>query len=92
MVVHIFGSTSSPSCASFGLRKTAQDYAGEFDHEVIDTFLKNFYVDDCLKSVPSSEVAIKLREDLCELLSKGGFRLSGPAIKRKFWKPFLLQK
>ena len=76
MKVHLFGSTSSPSCASFGLRKTAQDNAGNFDHEVIDTVLKNFYVDDCLKSVQSTEVAIKLREDLCALLSRGGFRLT----------------
>ena len=48
MNVNLFGSTSSPSCASFGHRKTAQDNAGDFDHEVIDTVLKNFYVDDCL--------------------------------------------
>ena len=61
----------SSSCASFGLQKTAQDNAGDFDHEVIDTVLKNFYVDDSLKSVHSTEVAIKLREDLCVLLSKG---------------------
>ena len=76
MKVHLFGSTSSPSCASFGLRKTAQDNTRNFDHEVIDTVLKNFYVDDCLKSVQSTEVAIKLREDLCALLSRGGFRLT----------------
>ena len=54
--------------------KTAQDNAGDFDNEVIDTVLKNFYVDDCLKSVQSNEVASKLREDLCVLLSRGGFR------------------
>ena len=41
MKVHLFGSTSSPSCASFCLRKTAQDNAGNFDHEVIDTVLRN---------------------------------------------------
>ena len=44
MKVHLFGSTSSPSCASFGLRKTAQDNAGDLSHEVIDTVLRNFYV------------------------------------------------
>ena len=56
--------------------KTAQDNAGDFDNEVIDTVLKNFYVDDCLKSVQSNEVASKLREYLCVLLSRGGFRLT----------------
>ena len=76
MMVHLFGSTSSPSCASFGLRKTAQDNARNFGHEVVDTVLKNFYVDDCLKSVKFTEVAVELRKDLCALLSRGGFRLT----------------
>ena len=38
--------------------------------------LKNFYVDDCLKSVKSSDAAVILRNQLCELLLKGGFRLT----------------
>ncbi|KAL9982123.1 hypothetical protein ACROYT_G010928 [Oculina patagonica] len=76
MVVHLFGNTSSPSCASFGLRRTAQDNTREFPPEVIDTVLRNFYVDDCLKLVPSTELAIRLREDLSQLLERGGFRLT----------------
>ena len=56
---------SSPSCVSFGLRKTAQDSSEDFGHEVIDTGVKNFFVDECLKSVKSNKVASKLREDLC---------------------------
>ena len=42
MLVHLSGSTSSPSCASFCLRKTALDNEGDFGHHVIDTVLKNF--------------------------------------------------
>ena len=76
MVVHLFGSTSSPSCASFCLRKTALDNKGDFGHQVIDTVLKNFYVDDCLKTVSSKAVAMQLRIDLRHLLSGGGFRLT----------------
>ena len=38
--------------------------------------LKNFYVDDCLKSVKSTKVAVEFRKDLCALLSRGGFRLT----------------
>ena len=76
MEVHLFGSTSSPSCANFSLQKTAQDNTGEFASEVIDTVLKNFYVDDCLKSVKCSDSAIKLREPLWKLLQKGGFWLT----------------
>ena len=76
MEVHLFGNTSSPSCANFSLRKTAQDQSGDFSPEVISTVLKNFYVDDCLKSVASSSVARNLRKELCEFLSNGGFRLT----------------
>ena len=70
---HLFGSTSSPSWASFGLRKMAQDNAGDFGHEVIDTVLRNFYDDNCLKAVKSTEVAVELRKDLCALLSRDRF-------------------
>lgn len=61
---------SSLSCASFGLRKTAQDSSEDFGHEVIDTGVKNFFVDECLKSVQSNKVASKLREDLCLTVKK----------------------
>ena len=36
----------------------------------------NFYVDDCLKSLPTKEEAISLVTELPELLSRGGFRLT----------------
>ena len=32
---------------------------------MVDTVLKSFYVNDCLKSVQSTEVAVELREHLC---------------------------
>ena len=76
MVVRLFGSTSSPSCASFCLRKTALDNKSDFGHQVSDTVPKNFHVDDCLKTVSSKAVAVQLRIDLCHLLSRGGFRLT----------------
>ena len=76
MKVHLFGATSSPSCAGFALRKTAEDHQNEYDRDVIDTVQKNFYVDDCLKSVKTKEAAIKLIEDLRQLLKEGGFRLT----------------
>ena len=51
MLVHLFGAKSSPSCASFALKKTAEDNKTDFDVETIDTANRNFYVDDCVKSV-----------------------------------------
>lgn len=76
MLVHLFGATSSPSCANFALRKTADDNLEGFDEEVTDTVKRNFYVDDCLKSVGDSDKAIVLASDLRRLLAKGGFRLT----------------
>ena len=76
MTVHLFGGASSPSCANFALKKTAEDNKEEFDPVTIETVQKNFYVDDCLKSVKSEKEAIQLANQLRELLAKGGFRLT----------------
>ena len=51
MLVHLFGPSSSPCCASFALKKTANDNKASFDVLTIVTVNRNFYVDDCLKSV-----------------------------------------
>ena len=58
MEVHLFGVTSSPSCSSFALRRTAEDNKDEFSEDVVRTVKRNFYVDDCLKSVKSVENAV----------------------------------
>ena len=76
MLVHLFRATSSPSCASFSLKKTASDNQGEFDVETINTVNRNFYVDDCLKSVSSIDHAVRLSGQLRELLARGGFQLT----------------
>ena len=62
MLVHLFGGVWSPSCANFALRKTAEDHSSEFEEEVISTVEKNFYVDDCLKSVETEGQAIEADE------------------------------
>ncbi|CAC5389634.1 unnamed protein product [Mytilus coruscus] len=76
MNVHLFGATSSPSCTAYALKRTARDYAHLFDQEVALTVERNFYVDDCLKSVSSEQQAIKLATDLQSMLKMGGFRLT----------------
>ena len=48
----MFGSTSSPGCGNYTLRRTAVDNAPNYDTEVAETLLHNFYADD-LKSVES---------------------------------------
>ena len=76
MTVHLFGGISSPSCANFALKRTAEDNRENFDAETINTLERNFYVDDCLKSVEDEETSINLASNLYELLQKGGFRLT----------------
>ena len=76
MKVHLFGATSSPSCSNFALRRTAEDNKGEFSEEVVKTVKRNFYVDDCLKSLKSAEDAVEFVNQLQDILSKGAFRLT----------------
>lgn len=76
MCVHLFGATSSPSCAAYALRRTAEDSAMNTTPEATQTVLKNFYVDDCLESVASEGQAVALVKELTTLCAKGGFHLT----------------
>ncbi|XP_064635233.1 uncharacterized protein LOC135492610 [Lineus longissimus] len=76
MVVHVFGATSSPSCANYALRRTAKDNQDYFPKEAVDAILNCFYVDDYLGNYSSGEIAIPLIANTRELCSKGGFRLT----------------
>lgn len=76
MTVHLFGAVSSPSCACYALRKTAEDNQSSFSDEVNGTINRNFYMDDCLKSLPSEEAAVKMVQDLTTVCQRGGFHLT----------------
>ncbi|XP_070566165.1 uncharacterized protein [Ptychodera flava] len=76
MMVHLFGAVSSPSCANTALHKMADDNSHLFDNEVVDTIKRDFYVDDCLKSVEDAKKAIKLTQDLTAACKRGGFHLT----------------
>lgn len=73
--LYFFGALSSPSCANYALRRTAEDNASDFPPEVISTVNHNVYVDDCLKSTASEGEAIQMVKDLTGLHDKGGFSL-----------------
>ncbi len=75
MVVHVFGATYLPSCASYALRKCAEDHGTLFKLDVADAVLRNLYVDDCLKSTATETQAIELYHGLRAICSKGGFHL-----------------
>ena len=76
MMVHLFGGIWSPSCATFALRRVAEDNTSLFDDEVIQAVRRNFYVDDLLKSVKDADEAIKMQKQLADLLARGGFHLT----------------
>lgn len=74
--MHLFGATSSPSCANFALRKCAEDHKEQFSQEVVEKVLHCFFVDDCLVSVPIEEDPVALYHDLVSICTKGGFQLN----------------
>ena len=76
MTVHLFGATSSPSCASFCLKKTASMFGRDYSARAVEAVKRNFYVDDCLVSVPTVKEAVSLVKELNEMLLRGGFRLT----------------
>ena len=76
MVVHLFGATSSPGCANFALLKAAEDNEELFDRKAANTMRRNFYVDDCLKSVDEEVEAVELYKDLRGMCANGGFNLT----------------
>ncbi len=76
MVVHLFGATSSPSCANFALWRCAKDNKELLSQQVFETIMHSFYVDDLVASVASEREAICLYEDLRKICAKGGFNLT----------------
>lgn len=76
MIIHLFGSTSTPSCANFALQKCAEVDKGLLCQQVIETIIHNFYVDDYLVSVASEQEDISLYKDLGSICAKGGFLLT----------------
>lgn len=76
MVVQVFGATSSPICTGFCLLKTAEDNQNDFLAGIFRIIRRNFYVDDCLKSLKTPQEAKTVVKELTELLSRGGFRLT----------------
>ncbi|XP_003724582.2 uncharacterized protein LOC100890015 [Strongylocentrotus purpuratus] len=73
MNVHVFGATSSPACANYALKQTAEQC--EHD-EVAHIIQHDFYVDDCLYSSSTVEKAVELSKGLQATCGRGGFHLT----------------
>ena len=76
MTVHLFGGTWSPSCCTYALQRVAKDNTGSYSPATLETITQNFYVDDCLKSMPTVSEAINLVSELKKLAAEGGFNLT----------------
>ena len=75
MKVHLFGNTSSPAIATYGLRKTAIVGECKYGTDARDFVENDFYVDDGLKSVPNCEDAIELLHRTRAMLAAANLRL-----------------
>ena len=58
--------TSSPGCCNYPLQRTALDDVSRYRKEAIKKLLRNFYVVDVLKSLPSVRDANLGVKDLCK--------------------------
>ncbi|XP_073531981.1 uncharacterized protein [Phyllobates terribilis] len=75
MRVHIFGNSPSPTVAIYGRKRSAQEGEAEYGSDVKQFIDKDFYVDDCLKDMPSNETAISLLRRAQEMLACSNLRL-----------------
>ena len=82
MLVHLFGATSSPSICGFALRRCAIDNLTCAEANVIESVMKNFYVDDFLASFKSVNEATMLVQAIRELLESARFHLTKFASNR----------
>ncbi|XP_053403242.1 uncharacterized protein LOC128558339 [Mercenaria mercenaria] len=72
MKVHVFGNTSSPAVATYGLRRAVQ----HADEDVKRFVNRDFYVDDALTSKPEATQTIELmKKTQSTLLEEGHIRL-----------------
>ena len=76
MLIHLFGVTSSPICASYALRRVADNNVTAVSADAVSTIKYSFYVDDCVKSVETDDIAIKLATEVKLLSDSGGFKLT----------------
>jgi transposase InsO family protein len=74
MKVLIFGAACSPCCAQEARNKNAEEFKEEFPIAA-NAIMRKHYVDDYLDSFDTHEEAIMVQQQICEIHSKGGFKL-----------------
>ena len=89
MKVHLFGNTSSPAVATYGLRKTALVEEVKFAADAREFVENDFYVDDGLKSTSTTEEAVDLLKRTQAMLTTANLRrhkiaLNDPGVTSAF--------
>lgn len=74
MKVHLFGAASSPGCANYGMKHLAKENRDIYT-QGSRFVMRDFYVDDGLASIETTEDAIQLAREARELCAMGGLRL-----------------
>jgi len=75
MTRHLFGGIWCSSSSTYALRRILVDNP-QTDPVVVDTIMRSFYVDDCLKSVSSRKEAEVVIHGTKSVLSEAGFNLT----------------
>ncbi|KAL0830355.1 hypothetical protein ABMA28_002543 [Loxostege sticticalis] len=70
-----YGTSCAPYLAIKTLRQLAEDERGNFEDQIIDTVLLDFYIDDLLTGEYTAERVVELKNELTRLLQRGGFTL-----------------
>ncbi|XP_034396072.1 uncharacterized protein LOC117735512 [Cyclopterus lumpus] len=83
MTVHVFGNSPSPAVAIHGLHQSVQVSELRIDPDVQSFVMRDFYVDDGLKSLPTVEAAVNLLKKTQDVLSKSNLRLHKIAANNK---------
>ena len=71
---HTFGARDSPACAIYALQQAARDNAENYP-DILDTVTIDFYMDDFVKTVVSTEKALQLHQRLRHVLGSHSFNL-----------------
>lgn len=75
MNVHVFGNRPSPAVATYCLRQSVYQRHPDCNRDVEEFVERNFYVDDGLMSVPTTEEAISLLRKTRSVLAGSNLRL-----------------
>ena len=83
MCVPLLGAVSSPSSSNYALKRTAVDNSNYYGLHASEPVMKNFYVDDLLKSVESEECGVDLIKKVKKMWTASALSLTKFICNRK---------